>query len=706
VEDLPHGTVTFLFTDIEGSTRLLRQVRDRYPALLADHQQLLRLAATAYGGREVDTHGDAFFFVFARAHDAVEAAVDAQLRLATHTWPDGADVRVRMGVHTGEPAHSGERYVGLSVHRAARVCAAANGGQILVSSVTRGLVEEDLTPELSLRDLGLRSLKDFDAPERLFEVEVSGQHRGSQPAREARADDTLTISVLGPVEATRAGRTVDLGTPQQRAFLALLAARAGQVVPVDAVVDALWPRQPPRSADKIVQTYASRLRKALGDETIGRRGAGYELRVPRPAVDAMRFEELAGAGRLEEALGLWRGPALADVRDDERLSAEADRLDELRLKVLEERIDADLAAGRHREVVAELRALVAAHPLRERLYSLLMLALYRSGRQAEALEAFREIRARLVDELGIEPSPLLRTLEASILRQSSELEAPSRVGAAVPVTSGSILVCRAGEEALEPALELAARLAEGREVIIADLVPPGVDVRAASRRMDEVRRAVKERGVAARAVAFTTSRPGADAARLARDHDAQLTLVPCPAALLADGIVPPSLEDAFAEAPCDVAVVAPRAAPANGPVAVPFGGAEHEWAAVELGAWLSRATRSPLQLVGSDASDDARDASRTLATASLLLQRHLGVSAEPVLAEPGPHGILAAVRHAGLVVAGLPDTIRNVGPARLALLRDAEPAVVLVRRGQRPGGLDPPGALTRFRWSRAAAHGG
>jgi DNA-binding SARP family transcriptional activator len=618
-----------------------------------------------------------------------------------------------MGLHTGEPRPSGERYVGLGVHRAARICAVANGGQIVLSSVTRGLVEEELPPEISLRDLGEYRLKDFDTPEHLFDVDAAGlrpnrrapraERHAAPNAGRATIDQTVTVSILGPLDAKRDGQEIDLGTPQQRALLALLAVRRGEVVPVDVIVDTLWSRAPPPSAGKTVQTYVSRLRKALGDEAIERRGAGYALRLTGEGLDLARFEELAAAGQLTEALALWRGPAFADLQDVEGLRIEADRLEELRLRALEERIDADLESGRHREVVAELRSLVASHPLRERFCALLMLALYRSGRQAEALDVYRTARARLVDDLGIEPSEHLRSLESAILRQAPELDPPSRVGAAVPGAAGSILVWHAGDEALEAAVELAETLAEGREVIVVELVARGGDLQEASKRVDHAREALAGRGVVARSLVFTSDDPGGDVARLAREQDVHLAVGVCPSALLEDGVVPDPLARTLAETPPDIALVSGPSGSVAGPVAVPFGAAEHDWAAVELGAWIALATGLSLQLIGAEAEVGGRDASRTLATASLVLQRHLGVSAEPVLAEPGTGGILTAVRDAGLVVAGLPEPLphNEIGPARLALLRDAAPGVVLVRRGQRPGGLAPPGAVTRFSWSRA-----
>jgi YVTN family beta-propeller protein len=170
VPDLPSGTVTFLFTDIEGSTRLVKELRERYAELLADHQRLLREAFEEAGGQEIDTQGDAFFVAFRRAKDAVQASLAAQRAIAAHPWPDGAEVKVRMGMHTAEPAVGVDRYVGLGVHRAARICSAGHGGQILLSNATRELVEDELPPGVAVRDLGQRQLKDLDRPEHLFQL--------------------------------------------------------------------------------------------------------------------------------------------------------------------------------------------------------------------------------------------------------------------------------------------------------------------------------------------------------------------------------------------------------------------------------------------------------------------------------------------------------------------------------------------------------
>ena len=167
---LPGGTVTLMQTDIEGSTRLLRALRDRYAAVLDDHRRILRAACDAAGGHEVDAHGDAYFAVFARARDAVAAAAHLQRELAAHDWPDGARVAVRTGIHTGEPLATGTAYVGIDVHRVARIMAAAHGGQVLLSSTTRALLDADELPRATIRDLGEHRLRGLAHPERVYQL--------------------------------------------------------------------------------------------------------------------------------------------------------------------------------------------------------------------------------------------------------------------------------------------------------------------------------------------------------------------------------------------------------------------------------------------------------------------------------------------------------------------------------------------------------
>jgi YVTN family beta-propeller protein len=173
----PEGAVTFLFTDIEGSTRLLRRLGDRYAEALSRHSRVIRAACLEHGGREMDAQGDAHFMAFAQARDAIGAAADFQRGLASETWPDGVALRVRVGVHTGEAATHDGRYVGVSVHLAARVCAAAHGGQVLLSGATREMLADDVPAGTSFRDLGRFRLKDFDRPERLFQLVAGGLDR-------------------------------------------------------------------------------------------------------------------------------------------------------------------------------------------------------------------------------------------------------------------------------------------------------------------------------------------------------------------------------------------------------------------------------------------------------------------------------------------------------------------------------------------------
>jgi len=171
---LPSGTVTFVFTDIEGSTQLMRELGDGYADVLADHRRLLRECLGGAGGREVDTQGDAFFFSFTRAREAVAGAVAAQRALAEHPWRDGADVRVRMGLHTGEPTVGAEGYHGLDVVRAARICSAGHGGQILISETTRALIGNELPDGVHVVDLGWQQLKDVQE-ERIFQLSLDSE---------------------------------------------------------------------------------------------------------------------------------------------------------------------------------------------------------------------------------------------------------------------------------------------------------------------------------------------------------------------------------------------------------------------------------------------------------------------------------------------------------------------------------------------------
>ena len=253
----------------------------------------------------------------------------------------------------------------------------------------------------------------------------------------------MEYRILGPLEVCDGERSLALGGAKQRSLLAVLLLHRGEVVSSERLIDALWGERPPPTAAKSVQVYVSHLRRVLGDGRLVTRQGGYALEIEAGALDGERFEELVAAGRrllasddpraardaLVQALALWRGPALQDFAYEAFAATDIARLDELRLGALEERLDAELALGRHAELIAELQALVREHPLRERLRGQLMLALYRSGRQAEALESYQEARRILVDELGLEPGHDLRDLEQAILRQDAAL---GRSGRAPP----------------------------------------------------------------------------------------------------------------------------------------------------------------------------------------------------------------------------------------------------------------------------------
>ena len=238
----------------------------------------------------------------------------------------------------------------------------------------------------------------------------------------------MEFRLLGPLEVVGDdGATVQLGGKRPRALLALLLLHANEAVSTDRLIDGIWSESPPASAQGALQVHVHALRKALGPDRILTRAPGYLVRAVPGELDVDRFEQLVSERAFGDALALWRGPALADVADEPFAQAEAARLEERRLAALEERIDADLDAGRHDAVAAELEALVAAEPHRERLRGQQMLALYRAGRQTDALDAYREARAAL-DELGLEPSPRLRRLEQQILQHDPVLAPPTPGG--------------------------------------------------------------------------------------------------------------------------------------------------------------------------------------------------------------------------------------------------------------------------------------
>ncbi|MGH2818817.1 MAG: BTAD domain-containing putative transcriptional regulator [Actinomycetota bacterium] len=245
----------------------------------------------------------------------------------------------------------------------------------------------------------------------------------------------MQFRVLGPLEVDDGRGPIPLGGPKQRAVLAHLLCRANELVPAETLVDEIWGEEPPERARNIIQTYISHLRKALGRDRIESHAPGYRLRLDSSELDAIRFDTLMrdakkalpmdpniAVGMLDDALALWRGPALADLAEQSSLVAEAARLDELRLEAQEDRIEGLLASGAQARAIGELETLLARHPWRESFWGLLMLAFYREGRQAEALGAYQRAREVLADELGIDPSPELMRLQERVLKQDPGLD--------------------------------------------------------------------------------------------------------------------------------------------------------------------------------------------------------------------------------------------------------------------------------------------
>ena len=533
----------------------------------------------------------------------------------------------------------------------------------------------------------------------------------------------MEFRILGPLEVVERERVLPLGGARQRALLALLLTRANEVVSADRLIEELWPSGPPRNAGNALQYHVSQLRKTLGGtDAIATQPPGYLIRVGPSELDLLHFERLvdeaeraapeAASRLLREALGLWRGPPLADVSRESFAQVEIVRLEELRLRALELRLEADLALGRHRELVGELEALVRDNPLRERLRAALMRALYGAGRQVEALEVYRQTRTLLVDELGIEPSRALQELERAILRQDPALGGPDAVAGGTPRSRAIVVVLREASRSGD-LLAIAEPLARqpSRELILVNLVKRGDELSEANAMLAGLRRDLAARGIAARVAAYTTLEPGDDAALLAAENDADVLLVDAPVQLVDDSRVDDDLATILAHAPCDVGVLTGSRMPDSGPVVTPFGGVGHDWSAIEVAAWLAQSLQTTLRLLGTEAdlARGRRDASRLLARASLLVQQVIGIVTEPVLVRPGEQGVLDAARDARLLVIGLSERweTEGIGRVRLAVAAGAGVPTLFVRRGVRSTGVTPHATLTRFSWtltSPAHAH--
>ena len=433
---------TFLIADVRGYTVFTQERGDEAAARLAARfAAIVNEHVEARDGSVIELRGDEALAVFASPRQAIRAAVDLQDRfLRETTEAPELPLAVGIGLDAGEAVPVGDGFRGGALNTAARLCSLAGPGEILGS---QSVVHLARTVEgVTYDDRGALRLKGLADPVDVSaiasgSVDVPTQMRSLGVVRPARRTHrgAMQFRVLGPLEVDAGSGPIPLGGPKQRAVLAHLLLRANQLVPSAALIDELWGDEPPETARNTLQTYMSHLRKALGEGRLIGRSPGYVLSVGPSELDSSRFDDLVreakkalavdpsvGISLLDDALALWRGPALADVAGESSLLAEAARLDDLRLAAQEERIEGLLASGQTGRAVGEAETLLARHPLRERPWGQLMLALYREGRQADALAAFQRAREVLADELGIDPSPELARLHERILGQDAALD--------------------------------------------------------------------------------------------------------------------------------------------------------------------------------------------------------------------------------------------------------------------------------------------
>ena len=545
----------------------------------------------------------------------------------------------------------------------------------------------------------------------------------------------MQFRILGPLEIESDGERIELAGAAQRALLARLLLDANHVVSAEQLMADLW-TTPPDSGAAALHQRMVKLRQALApgrsaEALIATHDAGYVIRLGEGQLDLHRFEagvrageqalargDPAGAaGALQEALTLWRGKPLTEFADAPFATPAGGRIEELHLMALETRIEADLELGRHLALIGELEALVHDQPFREAFRAKQMLALYRAGRQAEALEAYQRLRQTLVDELGVEPTQALQELERAILNHDRALDAkpveqPRVADEPAESPPRSILVFPSDVDSLEALIGVAEPLTcrPRREIVLTALASSGAELDGLAEVLERRRQDVLSRGVATRAAAFTSESVGADLVRLIGTQEVDLVLTDAPPQLISEGQPPDALQTILLEAPCDVAALVPGERPISEgirDIVVPFGGHEHDWAALEMAAWIAASQGASLELLGTDAQpdQDKRDASRLLADVSLAVQRTTGVGAKPRLVAAGPSAMLHASRESGLLVVGLSERWEDegLGPARLMLAQSEGPTTLFVRRGVRQADIAPPERFTRYTWSLAEA---
>ncbi len=422
---------TFLIADLRGYTTLSDANGDQAAADVAERfLTIARESVDGHTGTVVEVRGDEVLAVFDSAREALRAALEIQRGVAAEPT-ERQMLGVGIGLDAGEAVPVGDGFRGRALNLAARLCARARGGEILVTSELvhlAGAVEG-----IRFQDRGPVRLKGLSRPVDVLAVtEAAGS---ATPSSAGAVAGHLVFRILGPLEVTDGGRPVTLGGPRQRLVLAHLLLAANRVVTMDELIERVWDEEPPRAARNTIQSYISHLRAALGPDRIEGRSPGYVVHAEADELDVLRFEQFLrrarrllptdpreAANTLDEALILWAGSPLSDLADAASLDGEIARLQELRVSAIEDLIGARLSVGEHAEVLPDLERLVREHPLRERFWAHLMLARYRSGRQAEALDAFRQAQELLADELGIDPSQELQELQRRMLQQDPALQ--------------------------------------------------------------------------------------------------------------------------------------------------------------------------------------------------------------------------------------------------------------------------------------------
>ena len=442
--ELPRGTVTLLFSDIEGSTRLQIDLRRRYADVLTRHHRLLRAAFGEHGGREIGTQGDAFFVAFERAGDAVAAAVASQRALSEHDWPEREEVKVRIGIHTSEPTLGTEGYHGLGMHRVARICAAGHGGQILLSNATRELIQDELSDELELFDLGENRLKDLDRPERIFQVLYPGVAGSFPPLKTVdarpleppfgmpgRPQTELRIDLLGGFRVAAGETTVDDAAwrlRKARALVKLLALTPEHSLHREQAIEALWSDLEPtarsnnlrqalfvarRALDSCGEDGAARITLVHDVLTLAPDGLRIDVEVFEAAV--AEAEHTPSIDRYRTAISLYGGELLPEDRFDAWATVRREALRERHLILLIDLAHLYEDAGDRAAAIAALQQALLDEPLHERVHRELMSMFALTGRRQRALAQFHLLRESLRRELEDEPDDETRRLYQDIL---------------------------------------------------------------------------------------------------------------------------------------------------------------------------------------------------------------------------------------------------------------------------------------------------